>query len=91
MYLGMQAVERLVIALLIKYLVPSKIGKSKELSSDKYWKHCLGTSISATFLAGKLGKVDKYKYFAYGLIHDIGVVTLDICLPNILDEFAIIQ
>jgi len=90
-YLGMQAVERLVIAYLIKSLIPAEIGKSKELNREKYWKHCLGTSIAATLLAEKLGKADKYKYFAYGLIHDIGIVMLDICLPNLIDEVVIMQ
>lgn len=90
-YLGMKAVEKLVIAYLIKSLIPAKIGKSKELNREKYWKHCLGTSIAANILAEKLGKVDKYKYFAYGLIHDIGIVMLDICLPEFVDEVVTMQ
>jgi len=90
-YLGMRTVERLVIAYLIKSLIPAEIGKSKKLNREKYWKHCLGTSIAANLLAEKLGKVDKYKYFAYGLIHDIGIVLLDICLPNLIDEVVIMQ
>lgn len=90
-YLGMQAVERLAIAYLIKSLIPTEIGKSKELDREKYWKHCLGTSIAANMLAEKLGKVDKYKYFAYGLIHDIGFAILDICLPELIDEVVIMQ
>ncbi|MCB2289790.1 HDOD domain-containing protein [Clostridium sp. CS001] len=90
-YLGMRTVEKLAIAYLIKSLIPVEIGKSKELNRDKYWKHCLATSIAANLLAEKLGKVDKYKYFAYGLIHDIGIVILDICLPNLIDEVVNMQ
>lgn len=90
-YLGMETVERLIIAYLIKYLIPNDMGRSKELNREKYWKHCLGTSISATLLAEKIGKKDKYKYFAYGLIHDLGVALLDICVPHIVDEVVIAQ
>lgn len=90
-YLGMNTVERLVIAYLIKSLIPNEIGNSKELNREKYWKHCLGTSIAANLIAEKLGKEDKYRYFAYGLIHDLGVVMLDICLPNIMDKIVTIQ
>ncbi len=64
-YLGMKSVERLAIAYLVKGLIPDKIGKSKILNREKYWKHCLGTSIAANLLAEKLGKEDRYKYFAY--------------------------
>lgn len=90
-YLGMRTVEKLAISYLIKSLIPAEIGKSKELNREKYWKHCLATSIAANMLAEKLGKEDKYKYFAYGLIHDIGIVILDICLPNLIDEVVIMQ
>lgn len=90
-YLGMQTVERLVIAYLIKSLIPAGIGNSKELDREKYWKHCLGTSIAANLIAEKLGKEDKYRYFAYGLIHDLGVAMLDICLPDVMDEVVTIQ
>jgi HD-like signal output (HDOD) protein len=90
-YLGMKTVEKLIIAYLIKSLLPDALGKSKELSREKYWKHCLGTSIAANMLAEKLGKEDKYKYFAYGLIHDVGVAALDVCMPAVVDEVVKLQ
>lgn len=90
-YLGMRTVERLIITYLIKSLIPDQIGKSKELNREKYWKHCLGTSIAANLIAEKLGKPDKYRYFAYGLIHDLGLVVLDICVPDLIDEVVKVQ
>jgi HD-like signal output (HDOD) protein len=90
-YLGMRTVARFIIAYLVKSLFPDSLGKSTELSRDKYWKHCLGTSVAANMLAEKLGKQDNYRYFAYGLIHDIGVAMLDICLPNVVDEVVKMQ
>ncbi|TDT62840.1 HDOD domain-containing protein [Fonticella tunisiensis] len=90
-YLGMMTVEKLIIAYLIKSLFPDNLGKPTKLSRDKYWKHCLGTSIAANILAEKLGKQDNYRYFAYGLIHDIGVMVIDVCLPDVIDEVVKMQ
>ncbi|HCW05515.1 MAG TPA: metal-dependent phosphohydrolase [Clostridium sp.] len=90
-YLGTKAVERLIIAHLVKALIPDRIGRAKNLNREKYWKHSLGTSIAANILAEKLGYKDKYKYFAYGLIHDIGTVVLDVCLPELVDEVVLKQ
>lgn len=90
-YLGMRAVEKLIVAYLIKSLLPTNLGNSKELNSEMYWKHCLGTSIAANLIAEKLGIEDKYRYFAYGLIHDIGYTALDVCFPEIVDEVYEIQ
>lgn len=91
MYLGAKSVERMIIAHLVKSVIPDNIGRAKFLNREKYWKHSLGTSIAANILAEKLGYNDKYKYFAYGLIHDIGAVVLDICLPDIVDEVVLKQ
>jgi HD-like signal output (HDOD) protein len=91
MYLGMKTINRLVLSYLIKCLLPDTLGRSDIIDRTKYLKHCLGTSIAATMIADKLGIEDKYKYFAYGLIHDIGNAVLDICLPGIINEVVKIQ
>ena len=91
MYLGVETVNRLVLSYLIKCLLPDRLGRSEAIDREKYLKHCLGTSIAATILADKLDTEDKYKYFAYGLIHDIGNAVLDICLPGIINEVVKIE
>lgn len=91
MYFGSKTVERMIIAYLIKVVIPNNIGRAKHLDREKYWKHSLGTSIAANILAEKLGNKEKYKYFAYGLMHDIGAGVLDICLPEIVDEVVLKQ
>ncbi|NLZ34582.1 MAG: HDOD domain-containing protein [Clostridiales bacterium] len=85
-FLGLKTVEKLVIAHLVKSIMPDNLGQSKQLDRDKYWKHCLGTSVAANLIAEKLNKADIYKYFAYGLIHDLGVVVLDVCVPDLIDK-----
>lgn len=91
MYIGVKTINRLVLSYLIKCLLPDTLGRSDAIDREKYLKHSLGTSIAATMLADKLGIEDKYKYFAYGLIHDIGNVVLDICLPGIINEVVKIE
>jgi len=85
-FLGLKTVEKLVIAHLVKTIIPDNLGQSKQLDREKYWKHSLGTSVAANLIAEKLSKADKYKYFAYGIIHDLGVVVLDICVPDMVDK-----
>ncbi|MFT8315252.1 MAG: HDOD domain-containing protein [Clostridium sp.] len=91
MYLGTTTIHRLVLSYLIKCLLPDNLGRSDAIDRVKYLKHCLGTSIAATAIADKLGLKDKYKYFAYGLVHDIGNAVLDICLPGIINEVVKIE
>ncbi|MBC2580968.1 HDOD domain-containing protein [Clostridium sp. DJ247] len=89
--LGLETVERLILAYLAKALLPDNKGKAAKLSREKYWKHCLATSISASMLADKLEIEDKYRFFAYGLIHDVGIPILDIYLPDIIDQVVNLQ
>lgn len=42
-------------------------------------------------IADEIGLCDKDKMFTYGLIHDIGVIVLDICLPEYLDKVHKLQ
>lgn len=91
MYLGLNTVKRLVLAYMIRSILPDNLGRSDEIDKDKYLKHCLGTSIAAIDIAEKLNIGEKYKYFAYGLIHDIGNAAIDICLPGIINEVTEIQ
>lgn len=90
-FLGMNTVKKLILAYLIEALLPKSEGRSNQLSREKYWEHCLGTSIAATMIAEKMGIQDKYRFFAYGLIHDIGVTVLDIYLPEIINEVVDLQ
>ena len=90
-FMGLQNINVLLIALITKQLLPSHLGKAKDFDRAKYWKHSLGTAVGAKMIAELTGQAEKYTVFAYGLIHDIGVAVMDICLPEILDEVCHIQ
>lgn len=88
-YLGMQTVQNL-LTFFITLQLFSEISQSKKrvFSMNHYLKHVLGTSIASSMLSSELKIGDKYKLFSYGLIHDIGIAVLDICVPDILDDIT---
>ena len=86
LYLGANNVRMISIAHMTRLLLPESCGRTKLFDSRKYWRHCVGTSIASYMIAEKTGLCDREKIFTYGLIHDIGVTVLDICLPQYLDE-----
>lgn len=90
-YLGAKNAKIVVIAYVTKLLLPDSKGRAKLFNHKQYWKHCIGTSIAAYMIADKTQLCDKDKMFIYGLIHDIGVAVLDICLPDQLDKIQELQ
>jgi putative nucleotidyltransferase with HDIG domain len=91
LYLGAKNTRMIAIAYITRLLLPSRSGRSKIFDNKKYWKHCIGTSIASYMIAAETGLCDKEKIFTYGLIHDIGITVLDICLPNHLDDIYTMQ
>ncbi|NLE23724.1 MAG: HDOD domain-containing protein [Clostridiaceae bacterium] len=86
LYLGANNTKMIVIAYITRLLLPNKNGRAKKFDKRKYWKHCIGTSIASFLISDKTGLCDMGKMFTYGLIHDIGITVLDICLPDLLDD-----
>lgn len=88
-YLGMETVQNLLIFYITRQLFPTTNANcQRTFNMRKYWKHVLGTSVASCMLASQIKIGDKYKLFSYGLIHDIGIVALDTCLPKLLDEIT---
>jgi len=86
LYLGAKNARMIAIAYITGLMLPNRKGRSRKFDNLKYWKHCLGTSIASYLISEKTGLCDKEKMFTYGLIHDIGITVLNICLPDLLDE-----
>ncbi|NLW11159.1 MAG: HDOD domain-containing protein [Clostridiaceae bacterium] len=85
-FLGAMNTRTVTIAFITRLLLPDSKGRTKVFDSQTYWKHSIGTSIACHMIAEKTGLSDKNKLFTYGLIHDIGITVLDICLPDHLDK-----
>jgi len=91
LYLGAKNVRTIAIMFITRLLLSNKDGRTKIFNNRAYWKHCIGTSIAGHMIAVETGLCDKDKMFTYGLIHDIGVTVLDICLPEHLDKIFSLQ
>jgi HD-like signal output (HDOD) protein len=90
-YLGAKNVKIIAISFITRLLLPDRKGRAKIFDNTTYWKHSIGGSIAGFMIADKTGLCNKEKMFTYGLIHDIGVTVLDICLPEQLDKIRSLQ
>lgn len=90
-YLGAKNVRLIAVAYITRRILPNKKGRAKLFNNRRYWKHCIATAIAGYLIADKTGLCDKDKIFTYGLIHDIGITLLDICLPQHLDRIYTMQ
>lgn len=54
------------------------------LEMDAFWTHSLGVGVTAKALASRQGiaKRQREEYFVAGLLHDLGKIPLDTCLPG---------
>lgn len=53
----------------------------------EFWKHCLGVACACSLLARELdGGIDPEEAFVCGLLHDLGKIALDACLPKSYDR-----
>lgn len=91
LYLGAKNTRMIAIAYITRLLLPRRMGRAKIFDNKKYWKHCIASSVASYMIAAETGLCDKEKIFTYGLIHDIGVSVLDICLPEHLDRICTMQ
>lgn len=89
-YLGLKNLRIIMVSYFSNLLVSDK-SNTKAFNSKKYWKHCIGTAIAATMIVEKTGLSNADKIFTYGLIHDVGVTVLKICLPEHLDQIYDMQ
>ncbi len=62
-----------------------KTGKSA-FDRAGFWRHCLAVATASQLLAQARGGLDAEEAFAAGLLHDIGKVVLDVCLPKTFDR-----
>lgn len=91
LYLGANNTRMIAIAYITRLMLPDRKGRTKQFNRKIYWKHCIATSIASHNISAETGLCDKDRLFTYGLIHDIGITVLDICLPEHLDKIYAMQ
>ncbi|NLM41740.1 MAG: HDOD domain-containing protein [Firmicutes bacterium] len=85
---GVEAVRHTVLGVLLYSMFPKR-KLVQNFSRENFLRHCLGTAIAAQMLLDAAGlgeQYDSYRLITYGLLHDIGIVALDRCLPVTLNR-----
>lgn len=90
-FLGMNSVKNLIISFIVRKLFSKSKSRTKVFNREKYSKHSLGTAIASSMIAEKTGLSKKFDLFTYGLLHDMGIAVLDLCMPDILDKVVNLQ
>lgn len=86
--LGFEAVRNAVLSIKVFETFARRTG-SVETAFDRneFWKHSLAVASAAQLAAEQLSlRVDPEHAFVCGLLHDIGKVALDACLPKSYDR-----
>lgn len=83
--LGYRTLKELVLSISIADLFRMK-GKAKVFDRAALWQHAVVTAIGAKILARCAGLPFEEDAFIAGLLHDIGVLFLDLCLNAEFDE-----
>ena len=88
MLVGLEATRHIILGIVIHALFPkSQVVESFDRGS--FLRHCLGTGIAARQLCLESwldATYDSYKLTTYGLVHDIGGLALERCLPVTLSR-----
>ena len=83
--LGYRTLKELVLSITIAGLFQMK-GEHKGFDRTALWQHAVGTAVGAKILARSAGLPLEDEVFSAGLLHDIGVLLLDLCLTTEFEE-----
>lgn len=81
-YLGMTTMQVIIIATIINYLFSAERDRFGEYKKKSYLKHSVGTALASISIAEWLGEDNRYELFAYGMLHNIGVILYENCFPE---------
>src|SRR5690606_17046430 len=85
--LGYKTLSKLVLSISIADLFRMK-GKTKVFDRAALWQHAVVTAVGAKILARRAGLPFEEDVFIAGLLHDLGVLFLDLCLNTEFDEIV---
>ena len=86
--LGFEAIRNFMAGYMTEFLLPSPRRRRPQFNLKEYWRHAVATSLAADMLGQKVGYTDTFRLFTHGLIHDIGIIVLEACLPEELDRIV---
>lgn len=84
--LGYESVRNVAVQDMILNFFPAQKLPGQHFDIAVFWRHLVAVAL----LADEIGKIvafeDEFRLFTYGLLHDIGTVIIDACLPDEMDE-----
>lgn len=64
------------------FYLKERARQTKLFTLYHYWTYVLATAVAAEEIARKTGYHDPFQMFTYGLLHDIGILAIEACLPE---------
>lgn len=81
--LGFEAVRSAVLSIKVFEMFGQEAPESGGLNRREFWKHCLAVACAAELLGRRVRTgVDPEELFICGLLHDVGKLALEQCLPK---------
>jgi putative nucleotidyltransferase with HDIG domain len=82
--LGLEAVRHAVLSIKVfEVFGPRRGQRDAAFDRSEFWKHCLAVACAAELLAREMDdRAAASEAFVCGLLHDLGKVALDVCLPK---------
>lgn len=85
-YLGMNTMQVIIITTITSTLFPNYLDEFGNYRRKSYLRHSIGTALASISIAEWLGEGDQYELFAYGLLHDVGVVLYESYFPELKEK-----
>jgi HD-like signal output (HDOD) protein len=85
-FLGTRTVRNLSLALVVRDGILPRRREPIQFDREAFWRHCIGTALAAESLASELDLESAPSAYAAGLLHDLGIMVLDVVAPEHLDQ-----
>ena len=85
--LGFDAIRHAVLSMKVYEMLANIDGAESHFDRTEFWKHSLAVACCCHLVAERWpGHIDPEVAFVCGLLHDLGKIALDVCLPKSYDR-----
>lgn len=84
--LGIESVCNIALQKMILKFFPARPLPGQTFDISIFWRHLTAVALMAGRIGILLNKDDLFRLFSYGILHDLGHIVIDACLPDKMDE-----